>query len=93
MENLEKILEKLSALEDLVLGLQHKTEKGLWDIQDVADYCGFSYRHVYGWIITDPRFPAEVDLQSRTGGKAKRVFVAQEVKDFFARYKKKKVCL
>ncbi|MGX2968677.1 helix-turn-helix transcriptional regulator [Ursidibacter sp. B-7004-1] len=67
-----------------------KVEKGLWNIQDVADYCGLSYHHVYSTIISDPRFPAPVDLQSRADGNSKRLFVKKEVIAFFERYKKKK---
>lgn len=65
-------------------------EKGLWNIQDVANYCGLSYHHVYSHIITDPRFPAQVDLQGRTGGGTKALFVSKEVIAFFERHKKKK---
>lgn len=85
-----QILEKLTALEQLVMQMKGEDKKGLWGIQDVADYCGMSYRHVYGNIVADPRFPAQVDVQSRTGGNSKPLFVKEEVIEFFKRYKKKK---
>lgn len=86
----EQVMEKLEALERLVLAQQSRDIKGLWDIQDIADYSGFSYRHTYGNIISDPRFPAPVNLQSRTGGKCKPLFVKDEVIEFFVKNKKKK---
>lgn len=86
----EQVMEKLVELEKLILSVKTKEAKGLWDIQDVADYCGFSYRHTYGNIISDPRFPAPVNLQSRTGGKCKSIFVKDEVIEFFIKNKKKK---
>ncbi|OOF45984.1 hypothetical protein [Rodentibacter trehalosifermentans] len=86
----EQVMEKLEALERLVLAQQSREIKGLWDIQDVADYSGFSYRHTYGNIISDPKFPAPVNLQSRTGGKCKTLFVKDEVIEFFVKNKKKK---
>lgn len=86
----EQVMEKLLELEALIVTNQAKEVKGIWTIQDVADYCGFSYRHTYGSIITDPKFPAAVNLQSRTGGKCKPVFVKDEVIEFFAKNKKRK---
>lgn len=86
----EQVMEKLVELEGLILAVQAKESKGLWDIQDVADYSGFSYRHTYGNIISDPKFPAPVNLQSRTGGKCKTLFVKDEVIEFFVKNKKKK---
>lgn len=68
-----------------------KVEKGLWEIQDIADYCGLSYAHTYQNIVTDPRFPAPVDIQSKEGSKrSKRLFVREEVITFFTKHKKKK---
>ncbi|WP_032092091.1 hypothetical protein [Necropsobacter rosorum] len=89
----EQVMKKLVEIEGLLLAVQEKESKepkGLWDIQDIADYSGFSYRHTYGNIISDPRFPAPVNLQSRTGGKCKPLFVKDEVIEFFVKNKKKK---
>lgn len=79
-----KICEVQSLLEN------PKVEKGLWDIHDVADYCGLSYNHTYSNIVSDPRFPAPVDIQGKDGGKAKRLFIREEVIAFFTKHKKKK---
>lgn len=84
----EQVFQKLCAVEQLLRA--PKVEKGLWDIQDIADYMGLSYGHVYENIITDSRFPAAVDLSSRKGVKAKRLFPKNEVVAFFERHRQKK---
>ena len=43
-----------------------KVEKGLWTIQDIADYMGFSYGYVFKNIISAPRFPVPIDIKSQT---------------------------
>lgn len=86
----EQVMEKLAVIEKLIMEQHAKESKGLWDINDVATYCGFSYRHTYGNIISDPKFPAPVNLQSRTGGKCKALFIKDEVIEFFVKNKKKK---
>ena len=53
-----------------------KVEKGLWTIQDIADYMGFSY--------------VPIDIKSQTKKDPKKLFVSEEVKAFFARHKRKK---
>lgn len=47
---------------------------------------GFSYGHVFKNIIPDPRFPAPVDIESRTNKDPKKLFVSKEVKAFFTRH-------
>lgn len=84
----EQLFAKMCEVQEMLAN--PKVEKGLWNIQDVADYCGLSYHHVYSNIITDLRFPAPVDLQGRTDGNTKRLFIKTEVIAFFERYKKKK---
>lgn len=86
--SVEQLFAKLCEVEQLLKS--QKEQKGIWNIQDIADYCGMSYRHVYGNIVSDPRFPAAVDLPSRTGGKCKPVFVRDEVIRYFVQNKKKK---
>lgn len=73
-----------------VQALFSQEKRGLWTIQDVADFCGFSYHHTYREIVSDPRFPAPVDIAGRTGGKSKNLFLKDEVIEFFSRNKKKK---
>lgn len=83
----EQLFAKLCDVEKLLA--EPKVEKGLWDIQDVADFCGMSYGHVYSNIVSDPRFPAPVDIGSRTG-KPKKLFLGKEVKAYFEKNKQKK---
>lgn len=81
----QKICEVQKALD------KPKVEKGLWEIQDVANYCGFSYTHTYKNIVADPRFPPPVDIQSTEGSKkSKSLFLREEVIRFFEKHKKKK---
>lgn len=83
----EQLFAKLCDVEKLLA--EPKVEKGLWGIQDVADYCGMSYHHVYSNIVSDPCFPAPVDIGSRTG-KPKKLFIGKEVKAYFEKRKQKK---
>ena len=83
-----QLFAKLCEVEKLLI--TPKVEKGLWTIQDIADYMGFSYGHVFKNIIPDPRFPAPVDIESRTNKDPKKLFVSEEVKAFFTRHKRKK---
>ncbi|MBF0784373.1 hypothetical protein IR120_02655 [Muribacter muris] len=63
----------------------------LWEIQDIADYCGFSYHHTYSHIISDPRFPASVDIRGKGRNRAKKLYFKKDVIEFFATHKQKKV--
>lgn len=78
-----QLFAKLCEVEKLLT--KPKVEKGLWTIQDIADYMGFSYGHVFKNIIPDPRFPAPIDIESRTNKDPKKLFVSEEIKAFFAR--------
>lgn len=85
----EQLFHKMCEVEALLAN--PKVEKGLWSIQDIADYCGLSYTHTYTYIVTDPKFPAPVDIQGKDGSnKSKRLFVKTEVIAFFNKHKKKK---
>lgn len=77
-----QLFAKLYEVEKLLI--TPKVEKGLWTIQDIADYMGFSYRHVFKNIIPDPRVPAPVDIESRTNKAPKKLFVSEEVKAFLS---------
>lgn len=68
-----------------------KIEKGLWSMQDIADYCGLSYGHVSTFIIADPKFPAPVNIPSSRNGRPKRLFIREDVINFFAKNKQKKI--
>lgn len=85
----EQLFAKLCDVEKL-LNTQ-KIEKGLWEIQDIADYCGFSYHHTYSYIISDPRFPASIDISGKGGSRTKRLYLKKDVIEFFAKHKQKKV--
>ncbi|MDP0106952.1 hypothetical protein [Glaesserella parasuis] len=84
----EQVFEKLCAIEELLLTPQ--IEKGLWSIKDVANYMDLSYRHVYENIVTDPRFPAPVDIPGKDGAKPKKLYIKTEVISYFERHKQKK---
>lgn len=85
----EQLFQKLCDVEKLLL--TPKVEKGLWSIQDIADYMGFSYIHTSTNIVTDPRFPAAIDMKGRKGAKdAKKLFMREEVIKFFSTHKRKK---
>lgn len=85
----EQLFDKMCEVQALLE--KPKVEKGLWDIQDIANYCGFGYDHTYKNIITDPRFPAPIDLQGKAGSKrTKRLFIRQEVIQFFEKNKQRK---
>ena len=82
----EQVFNKLCEVEKLLL--EPKIEKGLWEIQDIADYCGLSYHHVYSNIVSDPKFPSPIDLTGNE--KQKKLFFKKEVIAFFERRKRKK---
>ena len=83
-----QLFAKLCEVEKLLI--TPKVEKGLWTIQDIADYMGFSYGYVFKNIISAPRFPVPIDIKSQTKQDPKKLFVSEEVKAFFARHKRKK---
>ncbi|BDE04558.1 hypothetical protein NM952_08590 [Pasteurella multocida subsp. multocida] len=83
----EQLFKKICEVQQALFSQE---KRGLWTIQDVADFCGFSYHHTYREIVSDPRFPAPVDIAGRTGGKSKNLFLKDEVIEFFSRNKKKK---
>lgn len=86
---IETLFNKLCALEERLD--KPSVEKGLWDTQDIANFCGLSYNHTYSHIITDPRFPAPVDISGKFGSKnSKKLFMRNEVIRFFETHKKKK---
>lgn len=49
-----------------------------------------SYGHVYENIVTDPRFPAPVDIPGKDGAKPKKLYIKTEVISYFERHKQKK---
>ena len=89
----EQLYAKLCELEALLnKPTIHEHSREIWTIQDIADYLGFSYRHVYGSIISDPKFPAPLNLQSRTGSRqnSKDLYISGEVVQFCLNNKKAK---
>lgn len=89
-----QILEELRELKALLARHEiNEHSRELWDVQKVADYFGFTYDHTFRNIVTSPHFPAPIDIQGRTGGKSKNLYVSGEVVSFCLRWKKRKARL
>lgn len=87
----EKLLKNLSEeKKDSRFENINENSREIWTIHDIAKYCGFSYEHVFRSIITSKRFPAPVDIPSRTGGNAKKIYIAGEVVSYFLNNKRMK---
>ncbi|EGP03035.1 hypothetical protein AAUPMG_11821, partial [Pasteurella multocida subsp. multocida str. Anand1_goat] len=47
----EQLFKKICEVQQALFSQE---KRGLWTIQDVADFCGFSYHHTYREIVSDP---------------------------------------
>lgn len=87
----EQVFAKLCEVEALLRERPlNENSRELWTVQQVADYFQCTYDHASRCIVSDPRFPAAVDIKGRTGGKSKNLYVSGEVVQFCLRQKKKK---
>ncbi|MCT8824716.1 hypothetical protein Q7506_05670 [Glaesserella parasuis] len=87
----EQVFAKLCEVEALLRERPlNENSRELWTVQQVADYFQCTYDHASRCIVSDPRFPAAVDIQGRTGGKSKNLYISGEVVQFCLKQKKKK---
>lgn len=88
---LGQVFAKLCAVEALLKEQQYReNSKALWDVAQIADYFHFTEDHVRRVLLPDPRFPAPVDIQGRTGNRSKNLYIAGEVVRFCLRWRKVK---
>lgn len=87
----EQVFAKLCDLEALLKARTlNEDSRELWTLKQVAAYFHCTPEHASRCIVSDPRFPAAVDVLGRTGGESRNLYISGEVVKFCLRQKKKK---
>lgn len=68
----------------------NENSRELWTTKEVAEYFKVTTSHASRFIMVDPRFPAPIDIPSRTGGNSKNLYIAGEVVQYAMKYRKRK---
>lgn len=90
------LLEEISALRQVLadqdrLSRANENSKMLWALKDIAEFTGFTVRHVQTWI-SDVHFPSAVEMPSQRDHRKptnKPRWVAGEVIRYINRFKRK----